>query len=86
MIASWLFTGHNERGEEVRWHTKGWTARIVQHEMDHLEGQLFIDIMDSLTFEYDKWLRVNVRGGKYHQKFYGKVWLYCGENRFDLLQ
>ena len=40
----------NERGEvfEVEW--QGWPARILQHEFDHLDGELYIDRMDSRTF------------------------------------
>lgn len=29
------------KAEELR--TEGWLARIIQHEMDHLEGVLFVD-------------------------------------------
>ena len=29
---------------------KGWQARIAQHEMDHLNGVLYVDRMDSRTF------------------------------------
>lgn len=29
---------------------KGWYARILQHEIDHLQGQIFIDRMQSQTF------------------------------------
>jgi len=33
---------------ELRW--KGWPARILQHEIDHLNGYLYIDRMDTRTF------------------------------------
>ena len=33
----------NERGEPVVIHAKGWYARILQHETDHLNGTLCID-------------------------------------------
>jgi len=33
----------NLQGEKVRMKTEGLTARIFQHEIDHLEGILFID-------------------------------------------
>jgi peptide deformylase len=33
----------NERGEPVVIHARGWHARILQHEIDHLNGMLFID-------------------------------------------
>lgn len=33
----------NERGEPVTIHAKGWYARILQHEIDHLNGTLYLD-------------------------------------------
>lgn len=33
----------NERGEPVVIEAKGWYARILQHEIDHLNGTLYID-------------------------------------------
>lgn len=33
----------NERGEPVEIQATGWYARILQHEIDHLNGTLFID-------------------------------------------
>jgi peptide deformylase len=33
----------NVRGEKLRLKTDGLTAIVIQHEMDHLEGTLFID-------------------------------------------
>lgn len=33
----------NEKAEPVVIHAKGWYARILQHEIDHLNGTLFID-------------------------------------------
>ena len=35
--------GLNRHGEPMRIKAKGWMARIIQHEIDHLEGVLFID-------------------------------------------
>ena len=31
------------RGKEIRINAEGWFARILQHEIDHLDGVLFID-------------------------------------------
>jgi peptide deformylase len=39
----------NERGEEVKIKAQGWYARILQHEIDHLNGTLYIDRMNSRT-------------------------------------
>lgn len=33
----------NERAEPIVIHAKGWYARILQHEIDHLNGTLYID-------------------------------------------
>lgn len=35
--------GQNRRGQPVKIKAQGWLARIFQHEIDHLEGVLFID-------------------------------------------
>jgi len=40
----------NERGEEVSIDAHGWYARILQHEIDHLNGTLYIDRMKTRTF------------------------------------
>ncbi|XP_076694551.1 conserved oligomeric Golgi complex subunit 8 isoform X2 [Callospermophilus lateralis] len=52
-------SGMDPRGEQVEWQARGWTARIIQHEMDHLQGCLFIDKMDSRTFTNIHWMEVN---------------------------
>ncbi len=33
----------DRKGKKIRLRLKGWTARIVQHEIDHLDGVLYID-------------------------------------------
>ena len=33
----------NERGEPIVIQARGWYARILQHEIDHLHGALYID-------------------------------------------
>src|SRR5216683_7187218 len=38
----------NRRGKEVRIKASGFTARAFQHELDHLDGVLFIDQLTSL--------------------------------------
>ncbi|XP_070574786.1 peptide deformylase, mitochondrial-like [Ptychodera flava] len=53
-------TGFNRKGQVEQWQAKGFPARIVQHEMDHLKGQLYIDIMDSKTFIDDDWIQWNL--------------------------
>ena len=40
----------DERAERRRVEAAGWYARILQHEIDHLNGVLYIDRMRSRTF------------------------------------
>ena len=40
----------NEAGEIVTIEAEGWYARILQHEIDHLRGTLYIDRMLSRSF------------------------------------
>jgi peptide deformylase len=40
----------NEDGEAVRIEADGWYARILQHEIDHLNGTLYVDRMTTRTF------------------------------------
>jgi peptide deformylase len=40
----------NERAEAVAIVAEGWYARILQHEIDHLNGILYIDRMKSRSF------------------------------------
>jgi peptide deformylase len=48
----------DERGEARIVEASGWYARILQHEIDHLHGALYIDRMQSRTFtSLDNWNR-----------------------------
>jgi len=40
----------NEHGEAVTIDAEGWYARILQHEIDHLHGRLYLDRMHSRSF------------------------------------
>jgi peptide deformylase len=40
----------NERAEPVKIEASGWYARILQHEIDHLNGILYVDRMQPRTF------------------------------------
>ncbi|MBK6516254.1 MAG: peptide deformylase [Polyangiaceae bacterium] len=42
--------GVDDKGEPVEWRVSGWPARILQHEVDHLNGMLYVDRMLSRTF------------------------------------
>lgn len=39
--------GLDVRGKPIRVNAEGWFARILQHEIDHLDGILFLDRLDS---------------------------------------
>lgn len=39
--------GQDERGNPVDEELSGWPARIVQHETDHLDGTLYLDIAET---------------------------------------
>ena len=39
-----LIKGQDRFGKPTRIKASGWLARVFQHEMDHLDGQLYIDI------------------------------------------
>jgi peptide deformylase len=38
--------GQDTRGKTIRITGEGWFARILQHEIDHLDGVLFLDRLD----------------------------------------
>jgi peptide deformylase len=40
----------DEHGQPRRLEAQGWYARILQHEIDHLYGHLYIDRMESRSF------------------------------------
>ena len=48
------------RGAPVTIRAAGWYARILQHEIDHLNGTLYIDRMNTRTFTS---ARSHARGG-----------------------
>ncbi|XP_073440256.1 conserved oligomeric Golgi complex subunit 8 isoform X2 [Dendrobates tinctorius] len=52
-------SGLNEKGEATSWKAQGWAARVIQHEMDHLDGVLYVDKMDPRTFVNVNWMEVN---------------------------
>jgi peptide deformylase len=44
--------GLNEQGRPVRHKAEGYLARVFQHEIDHLDGTLFTDVLtDPSTFQ-----------------------------------
>lgn len=55
-------TGLDEHGVAQTWRVKGWPARILQHEFDHLEGTLYIDRMMSRSFSTQGQLKARFTG------------------------
>lgn len=56
-------SGLDEKGEPKKWRVKGWPARILQHELDHLDGSLYVDRMNTRSFMTTEQARA-LYGGK----------------------
>jgi|SRR5687768_12251685 peptide deformylase len=39
---------YDRKGRRIQMNARGFTARVIQHETDHLDGVLFLDRMESL--------------------------------------
>ncbi|XP_013187382.1 peptide deformylase, mitochondrial [Amyelois transitella] len=63
-------SGLNAEGNSTSTQFKDWAARIAQHEMDHLDGKLYTDIMDRKTLQCTCWEEVNMAKGKVVIPFY----------------
>ena len=61
----------NRLGEPFCWRAKGWTARIAQHEFDHLNGILYVNRMNPSTFDFYYWEELNAKKGKVQLKYIG---------------
>lgn len=52
--------GTDEKGDPIVWRVSGWPARILQHEVDHLRGTLYVDRMITRTLtanaEAQRWI------------------------------
>lgn len=46
--------GLDEKGSPIEWRAEGWPARILQHEVDHLDGTLYVDRMLTRTFGFNE--------------------------------
>ena len=44
----------DEQGEPIRLEEEGFMARVIMHEIDHLEGKLFLDRLSPLKRQYLK--------------------------------
>src|SRR5918994_7012041 len=43
-----VVTAHDRRGRPIRVSGRGFLARALQHELDHLDGKLYLDRLDAL--------------------------------------
>ncbi|BES94640.1 unnamed protein product [Nesidiocoris tenuis] len=59
-----LLTGLDHEGKEKKWEAKGWSARIVQHEMDHLDGKFYTDAMVPESLCCVHWNAINQTEGR----------------------
>lgn len=60
-------TAQNREGEPFTLEAQGYLARAICHEVDHLKGQLYVDIMDEELFEEDDWEEVIEDVAKRHE-------------------
>jgi peptide deformylase len=61
-----LLKALNEKGDEIKLELEGLPARIVQHEVDHLDGILFIDKLPIIKREnIKKHIKKRVVSGSY---------------------
>jgi len=44
--------GRNEKGTPVKITAEGWFARVLQHEIDHLDGILYTDRLDDFKRDF----------------------------------
>lgn len=57
-------SGIGKLGTPSELELNGWSARIAQHEMDHLNGIVYIDRMDASSFNCLTWQQINAAGGR----------------------
>nr|ALS04288.1 mitochondrial peptide deformylase [Acartia pacifica] len=61
----------NEKGEDVEVTASGWTSRIIQHEMDHLNGQMITDRMEGGSLSLEYWNLINIHRGNFRLSYDG---------------
>lgn len=45
----------SQEGQNIEMFANGWTARIILHEIDHLQGNLFVDSMIYKSLRNERW-------------------------------
>ncbi|XP_033165795.1 peptide deformylase, mitochondrial [Drosophila mauritiana] len=56
--------GIGKLGTPSEMELEGWSARIAQHEVDHLNGTIYMDKMDLSTFNCILWEQINAAEGR----------------------
>lgn len=54
----------NEEGQAISWDPVGLEAIAIQHEIDHLQGVMFVDKMEPKSLEFSLWQQIIVHKGK----------------------
>uniref|UniRef100_A0A182SKK3 Peptide deformylase n=1 Tax=Anopheles maculatus TaxID=74869 RepID=A0A182SKK3_9DIPT len=67
-----LITGFDASGKQQELTVKGWNARIAQHEMDHLNGIIYTDLMNRKSLTCTCWQAVNANSGRIQLSFANK--------------
>lgn len=55
-------SGLDQRGQPHSMRVRGWPARILQHEVDHLDGTLYVDRMVSRSFSTGEQVKARFAG------------------------
>lgn len=55
-------TGLDEAGKPSTWRARGWPARILQHEVDHINGTVYVDRMLTRSFSTADEARARFKG------------------------
>ncbi|XP_053669852.1 peptide deformylase, mitochondrial-like [Anopheles nili] len=67
-----LVKGFDAAGHHRELKLYGWNARIAQHEMDHLNGAVYTDIMSRKSLTCTCWQAVNANKGRIKLSFSNK--------------
>jgi peptide deformylase len=64
----------NEKGEKFKLEASGLLARVIQHEMDHLNGALFIDTADTKTLmSRNEYIKMRKQKSKFYTEGVGRT-------------
>lgn len=66
-----VLSGVDYAGKPKQLELRGWNARIAQHEMDHIDGVIYTDVMARDTLTCTCWEAVNRHAGRVKIRFDG---------------